>query len=121
MTRTIYQIDDAGGALSWSALSSFIKNLGGDSALARELGKSTGWENTKKTNELLADIFDLLQNINFNIVAFANSLAGKKITKNFSPYPRPGKEDNTKRKLGKDALPLPKLREWIRSKQNGRR
>ena len=92
--------------------------MGGNSALAKDLGGPTEWTEQLKTNELLADIYDLLQVINANLVNFATQ--GKKKPK-ITPYTRPGKEDNTKRKLGKDALPLPKLREWIRSKQNGRR
>ena len=46
-----------GGTLSWGSLHSFIKNLGSDSALAKDLGKSTGWENTLTTNQILADIY----------------------------------------------------------------
>ena len=118
ITRTNYQIDDAGGALSWSALYSFIKNLRGDSALARDLGKATGWEDTLQTNVLLADIYDLLQIINANLVAFAS---GKKQTKKITPYPRPGRAEDKTQKLCKGALPIGALREWIRSRQNGRR
>ena len=114
MTRTQYTLDDVGGALSWSSLNSFIKNLGSDSALARDLGKSSGWENTKKTNEILADIFDMLQVINVNI----KQLAGDKHRK-FKPYPRPGRDDDNKRKLGKGAMPLNELREWFRRRTHG--
>ena len=120
MTRTHYQLEDVGGALSWSSLVSFIKHLGGDSALARDLDKSTGWENTQKTNEILADIYDMLQVINANLVAFASG--GHKKTK-IKPYPRPGREeDNNERKLGSGGLKLEELREWIRRRrENGRR
>lgn len=116
ITKTNYQLDDAGGALSWSALYSFIKNLRGDSALARDLGKSTGWEDTLRTNMLLADIYDLLQTINANFVAFVN----QKKPKSIKPYPRPGADAKNERKLGKEALPINALREWIRSRQHGR-
>ena len=114
MTRTVYQIEDIGGALSWSSLKSFIKYLGTDSALAKELDKSTGWEEPIKTNAILADIFDLLQVINANLVAIGTR--GKKKTK-VKPYPRPGREDNTVRKIGKGALPVEDLHEWIRKRQ----
>lgn len=110
MTRTHYQIDDIGGALSWGSLYSFIKNLGGDSATARELGKATGWETTLQTNILLADIFDLLQVIHADIVAWASG--GKKKANN-KPYPRPGAAEDKKRKVGKGAMPLTELREWM--------
>ena len=79
ITRTHYQLEDVGGALSWGSLASFVKNLGTDSALARDLDKATGWENTLRTNAILADIYDLLQVINANFVAYASG--GKKRTK----------------------------------------
>ena len=111
MTRTRYTLDDVGGALSWGALRSFIKYLGTDSALARALGKSTGWETTIKTNEIVADCFDLLQVINLNLINKGNK---KKLKKNIKPYPRPGRDNDNKRKLGKGPVPVDELREMIR-------
>lgn len=109
-----------GGALSWGSLRSFILHLKTDSALARDLGKSTGWEDTLKTNELLADIFDMLQVINANLMHIASG--GKKKSK-IKPYPRPGREeDKNERKLGTGAIPVTDLREWIRRRRdNGKR
>lgn len=114
MTRTNYTLDDVGGVLSWRSLYSFIKFLRTDSALARDLNKSTGWEDIIRTNSLLADIYDLLQAINSNLVRLGN---GK--TKKIKPYPRPGRDEDKKRKIGKDAVPITDLREWIRRKTNG--
>jgi hypothetical protein len=110
MTRTAYCLNDLGGALTWGALHSFITNIGTDSALARDMGKQTGWENTLKTNALLADIYDLLQVIN-------NNLCHSK--KKIKPYPRPGKGDDKKRKIGKGAITLDAMRDFIRGKQSG--
>lgn len=90
--------------------------MGSDSALARDMGRSTGWETTLKTNAILADIYDLLQVINSNVIAMATK--GKK-RKTVKPYPRPGRDDNNERKIGKGAMPLNDLREWIRRKRNG--
>ena len=118
LTRTSYTINDIGGALSWESLRSFIKHLGTDSALARDLGKSTGWESTLETNVILADIYDLLQVINNNLVAFAS---GGKTKKKVKPYPRPGKGEDNERKIGKGALPVAELREWIRRRTGGKR
>lgn len=114
ITRTPYLLDDAGGALPWRSLYSFIKNLGGDSALAQDLGRPTEWSRQLKTNELLADIYDLLQVINANLVNFGSR--GKKKT-NITPYPRPGREDDKKKRIGSGAVPITDLREWIRRKQ----
>ena len=99
-----------------SSLDSFLKHLPGDSALAKELEKATGWETTVKTNAILADIYDLLQLINVNLIAFAS---GGKQRRKIKPYPRPGREDNTQRKIGKGAMPFNELREWIRGRQHG--
>lgn len=107
LTRTDYSLEDVGGTLSWGSLRSFIKNIGTDSALAKELGKSTGWEDTLTTNQILADIFDILQ-----VIAILISRKRKRIT----PYPRPGADKNN-RKIGKDALPFNDLREWFRRKR----
>lgn len=114
MTRTNYQVDDIGGALSWSSLYSFIKNVGSDSALAKDLGKSTGWGETLKTNAILADIYDLLQVIHADLISWASH--GKKKAK-IKPYPRPGQDEDKKRKFGKGAMPLDELRNWLKERR----
>lgn len=101
-------MDDVGGALSWSALNSFVRNLDSGSALARDLGKSTGWENTLTTNQILADIYDLLQ-----VIAIMISHKRKQI----KPYPRPGREKD--RKIGKGAMKVTDLEKWFKEKRNG--
>ena len=116
ITRTNYQLDDIGGALSWSSLHSFIKFLPGDSALAREAGEISVWDSRIKTNAMLADIYDMLQLLNANLVAFAS---GGKTKPKITPYPRPGREDTTRRKFGKGALPLEEMRQWIKERQHG--
>ena len=116
LTQTNYQLDDVGGSLSWGAFRSFIYGLRTDSALARDLGKATGWEDTLTTNKILADIFDMLQVINANIMR----IGGGKKTK-IKPYPRPWDKDSDKRKIGKGAMPYDELREWFKEKQNGKR
>lgn len=119
LTRTQYSIDDVGGVLSWNSLFSFIHFLGSDSALARDLGKQTGWEGVIQTNTILADIYDLLQVINANLVGMASH---GKVKKNIKPYPRPGREQENKRKLGSGAMPLNELSKWFEEKRkNGRR
>ncbi len=112
LTRTGYEVEDIGGALSWGAFESFIKNIGPESALGRELGYSTGWNTQTKTNAILADIYDLLQLINRNIVA---SHSKGRVAAKIKPYPRPGKEDE--KKVGKGALPVKDLRAWFEEKR----
>lgn len=115
LTKTHFTLEDVGSRLSWSALHAFIKNLDTDSALARDMNKSTGWENTLTTNQILADIYDMLQAINANLV-----MVGGGKHKKIKPYPRPNRKGIEKeRKIGKGALPFDKLREWIKERQNG--
>ena len=114
ITQTHYQVEDVGGVLSWDALDSFIKNIGPGSALARDLGYNLeGWDTRVKTNSILADIYDILQLINRNLVA---SNSKKRITQKITPYPRPGRE-NKERRLGKGALPKNELKAWIEEKR----
>lgn len=115
LTRTNYSVNDLGGSLEWTSLQSFIMNLDSGSALARDLGKSTGWEDTITTNRILADIYDLLQAINVNLMGLGGSKK-RKIT----PYPRPNDKERNK-KIGKGALSLSQLREWMEEKRNGKR
>ncbi len=113
LTRTGYEVNDIGGALSWGAFESFLKHVGPESAIGQELGYATGWETRKKTNEILADIYDLLQVLNRNLVA-ANSK--KKVSETIKPYPRPG-QDKDERKVGKGALSVKDLRAWIENRR----
>ena len=114
ITKTHYQVEDVGGVLSWDALDSFIKNIGSDSALARDLGYDLeGWDTRTKTNAILADIYDVLQLINRNIVA---SNSKKRIPEKITPYPRPGR-GKKKRALGRGALPKNELLAWIEEKR----
>ena len=62
---------------------------------------------------ILADIYDLLQVINLNI----SKLGGGK-HKKIKPYPRPGKDED-KKHLGKGAMPLQALKEWIKERSHG--
>lgn len=80
------------------------------------MGKSNGWENTLKTNAILADIYDMLQVINSNV-----SRLGGSRKKKIKPYPRPGDKDGDTKHIGKGALPFNKLCEWIQEKRNGKR
>lgn len=114
LTKTNYTLDDVGGELSWFALSSFVQNLGTDSALARDMGKSTGWEDTLATNRILADIYDLLQVINTNLCDLGS---GKTLHRKIKPYPRPNGKDKDTKRIGKGALPPDELREWFENRR----
>lgn len=121
LTRTNFTIDDLGHSLSWGVLFSFIKYLDADSALVRDMRAAdlNGWNDTIKTNVLLADVYDLMQVLNANLVAFASR--GKTKPK-ITPYPRPGAADKNTKRIGKGALPYNELREWIKRRQtNGKR
>ena len=113
LTETGHELSDVGGALSWSALKSFLSNIQLGSALGEELNpKISEWSTRKKTNEILADIFDILQVINVQLRVMASHKPGRKP----EPYKRPG-QDKGKKRIGKGALPLEEMRKWIESRR----
>ena len=71
------------------------------------------WATTTKTNAILADIFDMLAQLNANVVALGSGRPAKKP----KPYKRPGDKD--KQHIGKGALPISRMREWIESRRKG--
>lgn len=116
LTKTGHELKDIGRTLSWDALASFVIYDSNDSALARELDEENAlWATRLKTNGILADIFDMLAQINANLVAIGEHKASKPIT----PYPRPGmdeRRDNV-RHFGKGALPRGEFRKWLENKR----
>lgn len=77
------------------------------------------WSTRMKTNLILADIVDLLQQINANLVAHATGRPARAV----KPYPRPGNrkkdpEDTTH--IGSGALPPDELRAWMEEKRRTR-
>ena len=114
MISTGHSLDDVGSGLSWAALGSFLHNLGLDSATARELDPDMAiWSSPAKTNAILADIFDMLAQINANLVAIGSHKTSKKP----KPYPRPGDKEKQEKRIGKNALPANELDLWIAKKR----
>lgn len=70
------------------------------------------WGTTLKTNIILADIFDILSAINYNL----SSLGGKKHPKKPKPYPRPGQNDKDTKRIGNNGVK--DIRAWIKSKMH---
>ena len=115
LTYTGFQLQDIGGALGWSTAGAFIKNLPIESAFVRELHPEfSEWATRTKTNALLADIFDMLANINANLVAIGSGRPVKKPKR----YPRPVKKEPEEVKhFGRDPLPPDELRKWFEEKR----
>ena len=91
--------------------------VGPDSATARSLNPEIAhWATRTKTNELLADIFDMLAMINANIVAIGQ----RKRAKTPKPYPRPGDQPSGQKHFGKDAMPADELQAWFERKRRER-
>lgn len=110
--QTGYSLDDVGGALSWSALGAFLQRVDPGSALAHELEPElSAWATSFKTNAILADIYDMLAQINANLVSGFSRRRSQKPKR----YPRPGDDD--KRKLGKNAVSIEELDKWFKKKQ----
>lgn len=88
-----------------------------DSAITRELEPEVyKWSSRYKTNVILADIFDMLAQINENIVASATHKAAKTPPS----YPRPGKKKDGKHIGDGEALPAPELRKMFVNKRRQR-
>lgn len=115
MTRTGCELEDVGRSLSWGALGNFIKNLPLESATVRELKPEMSlWSTRFETNVILADIFDVLQIINANLVAYCNRHRAEKPPR----YPRPfQKKNDDKTHIGSGALPPAELRAWFEKKR----
>lgn len=116
LTQTGYELKDVGKSLTWDSLASFLINTEPDTALGRELDPDTAlWASTLKTNGLLADIYDMLAQINANLVA----IGSHKPAKAPKPYPRPGmneKRENVKH-YGRDAVSKVDFVAWLDRKR----
>lgn len=73
------------------------------------------WGSTTKTNYLLTDIFNMLAQINANVIA----LGEKKPAKKIKPKLKPGQKDpdNDEKHIGTNGLPPKELRKWIEEKR----
>lgn len=81
------------------ALLSFINYLPPDSATRSAMDPDSeigGWYTTRKTNEILADLFD--------VFVAANTKKGKKAKE----YPRP----KQKKRIGSGAIPISEFWDW---------
>lgn len=116
LVKTGHELADVGRTLSWGALASFITHEETGSALSRELsGEYALWTEPIKTNGILADIFDMLAQINANLVAIGEHSKAKPVR----PYPRPGiteQRDDIKH-YGRGALPKDELMAWFTRKR----
>lgn len=110
ITSAGIELKEVGAVLTWGGFSSFVKNRSFDSALWRTSNEDLAeWSTILKTNAILADIYDVLAQMNANMVG----LASHKKASRPKPYPRPWLKDKKAKKIGKGALPKNKLREWI--------
>lgn len=111
LCKTGHSINDVGSTLSWSAMYNFVTHLDEHSALARKISPdAVEWGSITKTNYVLADIFDILSSINYNLC----QLAGSKNKHKPKPYPRPYNKEN-KNNFGKGAIPVSDIRNWVKS------
>lgn len=111
--RTGYSLEDLGTSISWNTLYDFITHLDDKSAFARDVSpEAADWGSVRRTNIILADIFDMLGAINYNLIRMSGSKSNNKP----KLYPRPGQNnsDSTK-KFGKKPLPVTDIRNWVKS------
>jgi hypothetical protein len=97
--RTLEEYMDMGAA-GKVALISFIENLPIDSALGKAIrpkDEFAAWQQTAKTNTILADIYDIL------------TIVHTKKGRNPKLYPRPQDRKNI---IGSDAIPIGEFWDW---------
>ena len=76
--------------------------------------EQTSWAGAQRTNMILVDIWDMLAQINANLVAVGSRKPARKI----KPYPAPWRKPDTEtRHIGKGALPPDELHAWIENKR----
>lgn len=110
-----YTLKDVGERLSWDALDSFIAKTEPGSALSFELDPERAqWGTIDGTNTILADIYDLLATINYNVTT---ALAHRKQRKP-APYERPGQKSK-KRRIGNASIPIADVKNTIFRKLRG--
>ena len=103
-----YTLNDVGGVLSWDALGDFIAKTEPGSALSYDLDPERAqWATTDGTNSILADIYDLLAAINYNLVFYATHKRPKKP----APYRRPGQKKPERRHIGTASIPVSEFKE----------
>lgn len=108
-------MNDVGGVLTWDALGDFIAKTEPGSALSFELDPERAqWATTDGTNSILADIYDLLSAINYNLTTM---LSGKK-QKKPTPYKRPGQKEE-KKHIGTASIPVSDVKKVIFRKLRG--
>lgn len=81
--------------------------------------EQAGWSTIMKTNLILADIYDALNQLNANMIAIATGKASKRI----KPYPRPFERKNNDKNVqhyGSKPLPVQELENWFTRKREER-
>lgn len=72
------------------------------------------WSKRLKTNRILADIYNILAQINANLVAVGSGKPAKKP----DPYPTPwNKNPDDEKRIGSGGLPPDELQKWFDEKR----
>lgn len=113
-----YTLDDVGGALTWDALGDFISKTEPGSALSYDLDpERADWATTDRTNTLLADIYDLLAQMNRVLAMMATQRRQPKP----KPYRRPGRDKKEKRHVGTASIPVADVKNEILKRLRGQK
>ena len=118
LTLTGHELEDVGRSLSWGALGAFLRKASPQGAIASDLYPDhVPWMQTMQTNVILADIYDVLTQINSNIVGGLSHKKAKKAQK----YPRPWDKKKNRKQFGSadDTLPIDKMRDWLFGRKDG--
>jgi hypothetical protein len=110
MTLTRFTLRDVPEVMDWITLLHFVNNLGGDSrswmVTHPDDAETLSWAKSERIPIILADIFDLMSNFNYNFVRSKSKTAPRKP----KPYPRPGK--NGSKHIGKKPIAIKDFWAW---------
>lgn len=115
LTRLGLTLDDVPDVISWDALAAFAANLAEGSALFASMHRDeAAWASTIKTNVILADLYDSLTALRYEI-ALMNTPKGRRRPDKPVPYPRfwvKEKSGKGTKRYGRDPVPLSEFDRW---------
>lgn len=114
MTHTRFTLDDLGDGLSANALMSFSRHLPPESATFAEVNELGGWS---RIEHLLARLVEDVEMLDWHIVC--KGAKKSKWPKPPKPIVRPGVEDASQKRIGKEPIPVDEFDAWYNGGNDG--
>lgn len=120
MTRLGMRLETVPAIYGWDGLLIFVRHLPNDSATISRISDkddewTSSWTNTFATNQLLAEIFDAIKDVDW-VVRQAHSTSK---VKRPEPLDKPWSPKKRKRHFGSEPIARDKFIEWYYGGDNG--